>query len=205
MDTKKQLYCSVARHYDLLIDENQDPVHDPQPLRNYMDRWDGQKMIDQLELQPFQSVLEIGVGTGRLAVRVAPLCGLFCGIDISPKTVQRAKENLADLSNVKLYCGDFLTFRFSERFDTIYSSLTFMHIQKKQSAITKAATLLNQGGKFLLSIDKNQDRFLDFQTRKIPIYPDNPETITNCIEHSGLSLSEYYQTAFAHIFIAEKQ
>lgn len=26
----------VVRHYDLLIDENNDPVHDPEPLRDYM-------------------------------------------------------------------------------------------------------------------------------------------------------------------------
>lgn len=204
MDAKKTLYCSVSQHYDLLVDENQDPVHDPRPLRDYMDQWDGQTMIDKLELHPFRSVLEIGVGTGRLAVRIAPLRKRFCGIDLSPKTIQRAKENLAEQSNVTLYCGDFLTFRFSERFDVIYSSLTFMHIQNKQTAITKAATLLNKGGKFALSTDKNQDRFLDFKTRKIPVYPDNPKTITDCLGHAGLSLSEHYETAFAHIFIAEK-
>ena len=121
----------VIQHYDLLIDENNDPVHDPKPLRDYMDKWDGQSFIDKMELNKDKSVLEIGVGTGRLAIRVAPLCGQFCGADISPKTIDRAKENLSEQTNVMLCCGDFLTLDLSQAFDIVYSSLTFMHIGKK--------------------------------------------------------------------------
>lgn len=64
----------IICHYDLLIDENNDPVHDPKPLQDYMDKWDGQAFIGQMQLDISKTVLEIGVGTGRLAVRVAPLC-----------------------------------------------------------------------------------------------------------------------------------
>lgn len=70
-------------HYDLLIDENNDPVHDPEPLRAYMDKWDGPEFIRKMNLDSTKSVLEIGVGTGRLAVGVAPLCGAFYVICVS--------------------------------------------------------------------------------------------------------------------------
>ena len=30
----------------MLTDEKNDPVHDPRPLRDYMDKWDGQAFID---------------------------------------------------------------------------------------------------------------------------------------------------------------
>ena len=74
-DTKRYVcVCeSVIHHYDSLIDENNDPVQDPKPLRDYMDKWDGKVFIDKMELNNEKSVLEIGVGTGRLPVRVAPL------------------------------------------------------------------------------------------------------------------------------------
>lgn len=75
----------IARHYDKLIENNQDPVHDPEPLKKYMDKWDGQGFIDRMKLDKTKSVLEIGVGTGRLAVRIAPECRSFTGIDISEK------------------------------------------------------------------------------------------------------------------------
>ena len=32
---------NVSSHYDALIDENNDPVFDPEPLKKHMDRWDG--------------------------------------------------------------------------------------------------------------------------------------------------------------------
>ena len=194
----------VINHYDLLIGENNDPVHDLKPLRDYMDKWDGQVFIDKMKLDKDKSVLEIGVGTGRLAVRVAPLCGQFYGIDISTKTIDRAKENLSEHTNVKLLCGDFQTLDISQSFDVIYSSLTFMHIEEKQKAINKTAALLKDGGKFVLSIDKNQDGFIDTGTRKITVFPDTPAEMKSYIANSGLMLLEHYETEFAHIFIAEK-
>ena len=193
----------VIRHYDLMIDENNDPVRDPEPLREYMDKWDGQKFIDFLQLTKEKSVLEIGVGTGRLAVRVAPECREFCGIDLSPKTVKRAKENLKEQTNVALICGDFMSYEFGRKFDVIYSSLTFMHIRDKQAAINKVRSLLNIGGRFVLSIDKNQSDTIDYGTRKIKIYPDNKEEIVKYITQSGMNLMKVFETDFAFVFIAE--
>lgn len=194
----------VIEHYDLLIDENNDPVHDPKPLRDYMDKWDGQVFIGKMGLNKEKKVLEIGVGTGRLGVRVAPLCSQFVGIDISPKTITRAKENLNDSGNITLICDDFLKHAFSETFDVIYSTLTFMHIEDKQTAINQVAGLLNDGGKFVLSIDKNQDGLIDTGTRKITVFPDTPEKTASYIDNAGLKLMEQIETEFAYIFVAEK-
>lgn len=194
----------VIQHYDSLVKENNDPVHDPKPLRDYMDKWDGQVFIDKMKLDKDKSVLEIGVGTGRLAVRVAPLCGQFCGIDISPKTIERAKENLAEYRNVDLICADFLSYKFDRKFDVIYSSLTFMHIEEKQTAINKVAALLKDGGKFVLSIDKNQSEYIDTGTRKIKIYSDNVEKMAEYIRAAGFTILNRHDTEFATIFVVQK-
>ena len=194
----------VINHYDLLVEENNDPVHDPNPLRDYMDKWDGQAFIDKMELDKNKSILEIGVGTGRLAVRVAPLCGQFCGIDISPKTIERAKENLAEYRNVELICADFLSYKFDRKFDVIYSSLTFMHIEEKQKSVDKVFTLLKNGGRFVLSTDKNQSDTIDAGFTKIKVFPDKPDNMKMYIEKSGLHIEEHYETEFANVFVAVK-
>lgn len=150
-------------------------------------------------------MLEIGVGTGRLAVRVAPECREFCCIDLSPKTVKRAKENLNNQTNVTLVCGDFMSYEFGRKFDVIYSSLTFMHIKDKQAAINKVKTLLNISGRFVLSIDKSQSDTIDYGTRKIKIHPDRKEDIAEYINQSGMSLIKVFETEFADIFVAAKQ
>ena len=196
---------AVSKHYDLLIEENNDPVRDPEPLREYMDKWDGRQFIDSLKLTKEKSVLEIGVGTGRLAVRVAPECREFCCIDLSPKTVKRAKENLKEQTNVALICGDFMSYEFGRKFDVIYSSLTFMHIKDKQAAINKVKTLLNISGRFVLSIDKSQGDTIEYGTRKIKIHHDRKEDIAEYINQSGMSLIKVFETEFAEIFAAAKQ
>ena len=152
----------IINHYDALIDENNDPVQDPAPLKKHMDGWDGDIFFEELELSKRKTVLEIGVGTGRLAIKTAPQSYAFFGIDLSPKTIERAKENLAGIEYVNLICGDFLTYEFDRTFDIIYSSLTFMHIKEKQAAIEKAAHLLNEYGRFVLSIEKSQATLLEY-------------------------------------------
>ena len=195
----------VIQHYNLLIDESNDPVHDSKPLRDYMDKWDGQAFIDSMELDKNKSVLEMGVGTGRLAVRVAPLCGEFYGVDISSKTIERAKENLDEFENVRLTCADFLSYELGSAFDVVYSSLTFMHIEDKQRAVNKIAGLLNDAGRFVLSIDKNPSEFIDTGTRKIKIFPDTPVEMAKCIRAAGLTILNQYDTEFATIFVAQKE
>lgn len=194
----------VILHYDNLIDENNDPVNDPQPLKVYMDKWDGQAFIDSMQLDTDKTVLEIGVGTGRIAVKVAPLCKAFIGIDVSPKTVERAKEHLSETKNVTLLCDDFNTYNFGSKFDVIYSSLTFMHIEDKQSTINKVYNLLNSRGGFVLSIDKNQDKYIDLGTRKIAVYPDNPEVTERYLKASGFTTIKMFETELAYIFVSEK-
>ena len=198
----------AREHYDKLIDEGNDPFHDPKPLRDYMDKWDGQRFIDALSLDKTKSVLEIGVGTGRLAVRVIPECRTFCGIDISPKTIERARENLGAKGGVTLVCGDFLAYDFGRgaKFDVIYSSLTFMHIKEedKQAAVNKARLLLSDGGLFVLSIDKNQGEYIDMGTRRVRIYPDTPERIREYITCTGMTLKCEFETEFANAFVCEK-
>lgn len=115
----------VINHYDSLIDENNGSVFDTQPLKEYMDKWDGKAFLDALALDGTKSVLEIGVGTGRLALKVAPQCKEFCGIDISPKTIKKAKENLQEFDNVTLLLGDIEKYSFDRSFYIVYSSLTF--------------------------------------------------------------------------------
>lgn len=195
---------NVIEHYNKLIDENNDPVHDPKPLRDYMDKWDGQKFIESMQLDKTKSVLEIGIGTGRLAIKVAPNCKRLVGIDISPKTIERSFENLSSHPNIALVCGDFMSFEFDEQFDIIYSSLTFMHIEEKKSAIQKIASLLNDNGLFVLSIDKNQNDFIDMGTRRVRIYPDNPTDICHFVSEANLTLINQFETDYAYIAVSKK-
>ena len=201
---KRKRETDVVSHYDSLIAEGNDPVCDPEPLKEYMDKWDGQEFIDALSLSKKDTVLEIGVGTGRLAVRTAPICKSFTGIDISPKTVETAKEHLLALGNVNLVCADFLLWNSDRTFDVIYSSLTFMHFEDKQSAVSHAAELLSDKGRLVIAIDKNDSEYIDTGSRKVRIYPDTPEQIISCMKKAGLNIANTIERPFSYIITATK-
>ena len=194
----------VKTHYDLLIEENNDPFRDPPELRKYMETWDGQAFLDMMEPDQTKTVLEIGVGTGRLAEKTAGRCRHLTGIDISPKTIARAQENLRDFSNVSLICDDFIHCQFKEKFDVIYSSLTMMHFRDKKPVIDKMNTLLNHNGLLCLSIDKNQSEWIDMGSRKIRIYPDSPERTILLAKQAGLKAKKTVETENAYLIVLVK-
>ena len=47
----------VKTHYDLLIEENNDPFRDPPALRKHMETWDGPAFLELMELDPSKTVL----------------------------------------------------------------------------------------------------------------------------------------------------
>lgn len=194
----------VKKHYDMLIDEDNDPFRDPPILQEYMNKWDGEIFLDALKLDKKKNVLEIGIGTGRIAAKTAPHCLNLTGIDISPKTVERAKDNLKDHPNISFICDDFYRHQFEDTFDIIYSSLTMMHFEDKKEVISKVDKLLNKNGIFCLSIDKDQSEYIDMQTRKIKIFPDTCENIVSLIEETDMTVSDVFETENAYIIVSNK-
>ena len=198
-------WLNVSEHYDWLIEQGDDPVFDNEDLKAYMNKWDGQQFIDELNLNKNKTILEIGVGTGRIAIKTAPLCKQFYGIDISQKTSAKAIENLKKFDNCSVISDYFLTYNFSTKFDVIYSSLTFMHIIEKEYAIKKVFDLLNVGGRFVLSIDKNNSNYIDMGDRKLEIFPDDFKETKNYILSAGFTITKILETEFAFIFVCDKK
>jgi len=165
---------TTEEHYDMLIDEGSDPFRDGDILKEYMKRWDGTLFYDCLNLSDEKVVLEVGIGTGRVAQNVLNIgCKSLTGLDISPKTIERAKENLSGkYNNIELLLQNIEDFRRESYYDVIYSVLTFMHIKDKERALSNIVHSLKPNGNVVLSIS-NQSEWLDY-VRKIRCFPKNP-------------------------------
>lgn len=192
----------VSKHYDLLIDNGDDPFFDDQEMASYMDRWDGTEFINSLGLTPEKSVLEIGCGTGRVAKKIVNSCKTYTGIDLSSKTIIVANKNFINKTNVKLLLGNFLSYRFNKKYDIIFSTLTFMHIRNKKKALKKVYKLLKPGGKFVLSISKSQQKRIDTGYSKITVFPDTPQQTYDILANAGFVNITVKEVDFAYIFSA---
>jgi 2-polyprenyl-3-methyl-5-hydroxy-6-metoxy-1,4-benzoquinol methylase len=94
-----------------------------------------------------------------------------------------------------------MKYQINKSFDVIYSSLTFIHISDKRSAIEKTAQLLKPNGIFVLSISKSQDKYLEMNNRKLELFPVMPEEIKEMFNESGLALKDFFETEFAFTII----
>ncbi len=197
-------FISAEEHYDLLIAEGNDPVLDPPALADYMNGWDGDALFEALCLRPDSRVLEIGVGTGRLALRALNRgIGSFTGIDLSEATLSAARAHLA-VYPVSFIWGEFPQDAPSGPFDRIYSSLTFLHIEDKRGACEKIASLLAPGGRCVISLDKEQSGVLDMGSRRVRTYPDSPQEIERLFRQAGLCVFPGVELERAHLVIAER-
>lgn len=116
-----------------------------------------QTMIDALVqatgITPDSRVLEIGIGTGRIAVSIAEHVHRLFGIDLSLEMMGVLRGKLAGTSlNVSLSQANALELPFAETtFDTVYAVHVYHLVRHWQDALKDARRVLKPGGFFVLS------------------------------------------------------
>ena len=109
-----------------------------------------QIIAQKLEIQPTDQVLEVGVGVGRIAKHIAPLCQEFVGTDISRQMIKFAQKRLSHLGNVKLYHhpkSDLSLFQ-DNQFDKIYFQIVLIHLDREDvfHYLCESLRVLKPGG-----------------------------------------------------------
>lgn len=120
---------------------------------------------DDLETKNFDSLLDIGCGTGALLVRLAEKYKTkkFYGLDPSPHMLQRARKNVSrkGLSNrVELKSGSSRLIPFETKFDAIVSSFSYHHwVDRDQSLKSIIPHLSDHGFISIYEYDNSGRRF----------------------------------------------
>lgn len=84
------------------------------------------------------SILDVGTGTGRLAIPLASRGAEVIGLDASEEMLRRAEEKAGGLSNLAFELGDARQLRFAAgSFDYVVSFRTLMHFDDWQTVISE--------------------------------------------------------------------
>ncbi len=95
--------------------------------------------------------LEIGCGAGRFAYHLAPLVGMYVGVDIAPQHLELARKFLLGRGKICLIRGNGLDLSMiqSGTFDAVFSYAVLQHIYSKITIlnyIDESIRVLRPGG-----------------------------------------------------------
>lgn len=98
-------------------------------------------IIDILSPNREDEILEIGVGTGVCAKRIASLVKRYVGIDIAPRTIKALREYIKN-HNIEFHCFDMcdeiIPSELRTRFTKVYSFDTLEHVKCPQRFFKKS-------------------------------------------------------------------
>lgn len=108
-----------------------------------------------INLNRDSSVLEIGTGTGKLAIEVSKHCKEVVAIDVSAEMIEYAqkKAKVQGRKNIKFFNEGFLSFAPQEKkFDAVVSQLALHHLPDfwKMIALQRINEVLKDDGKLYL-------------------------------------------------------
>jgi SAM-dependent methyltransferase len=114
-------------------------------------------VLDGVVLDPTAEILEIGCGVGRLLIPLASRLTVAHGVDISPVMIEKSKEYLSGIPNVKTALTDgSLAHIANESLDFVFSFIVFQHIPERvpiRRYVEEAARVLKPGGVFRFQVD----------------------------------------------------
>jgi tocopherol O-methyltransferase len=108
-----------------------------------------------LKIRPGSRVLDVGCGYGATAIYLA--CNLRCSVDgltLSPKQARVARTKIRRagvVSRVAIEVGDAERFQLNGQYDLIWMMESSEHLEDKATFMCKAARLLRDRGKLLIT------------------------------------------------------
>jgi len=159
---------------------------------SYLDSFENDKLLPLLGDLKEKKVLDVGAGTGRLAMRLSRLGAKVVALDISSEmlgVLKMKSQNLIDTVE-----GDAENLPFvDENFDVVISAFHIVHLKNLKRFFDEAYRVLKPGGKFLVT-NINQKRPPEIKTKEgmieIESYYHRPEEVREVLEELAFGIEK---------------
>jgi len=165
-------------------------------FRNVVDENDA--ILDALDVHPVHVLIEIGTGTGALALQASRRCKKVIAVDVSMPMLAFAKKKAdgAGITNILFYHGGFLTYEHADPpVETIVTNTALHHLPDfwKVIALRRLNTMLKYGGKLFISDVVFMD---DDPLKNIAIWLNNLEKVagSQLRKEAEMHVREEYST-----------
>ena len=190
MDWEYDEYKQIGTDY---MDDEEVKVYDEnmRDLRNYQE--EAEKIISLTDINKSKSIVDIGAGTGELALELAGFCEFIYALDISETMLEyaRKKAERREITSIEFIKSGFLSLDLPESsIDVVTTQLALHHLPDfwKSIALKNIYDILKPGGKLFL-----YDVVFDF---KLENYSQN---INEFIELTGGESEKRTEDSKLHI------
>ncbi len=124
------------------------------PDRGRFDGVDLERLVDLLDPQPTDDVLDVGTGTGQLALTLAPHVRSVIGVDVSDAMLEKARHEARarSLRNVRFERGNATRLRWkSAAFDWVVSRRAAHHFADVDGFLEETVRVLRPAGRIGLA------------------------------------------------------
>lgn len=171
---------------------------DKQPERLQLARFFAGAIKSALPLNKGVRALELGCGTGNLAIELEDSLGYILGLDSSKEMIKEflLKISRLGLDDLDAVCADIMSSDLQGNFDLIYSAMALHHMDDVDGVLTRLYSLIAPGGRLLI-IDLYREDGSFHGANPVPHNGFDPEILADLL--LGKGFSELKFTAVHHI------
>jgi len=182
--SKKIKILSSAIGYDLAAD-------DYDKNESYLNSFEKNRFLPLLGNAKDKKILDVGAGTGRLAIQLAKMGAEVTALDVSPKILDELNKKYP---NIKTVVGDAESLLFEDNsFDIVVATFLIVHLKNPSLFFSEAYRVLKNSGKLLVT-NINQKEPPKIKTKqgeiKIESYYHQPKNIIKKIEELAFAVEK---------------
>ncbi len=156
------------------------------------------QLLNRVQKQPLRSIVEVGVGEGRLLPHLDKIASKVIALDLSPTMLSKARAHAGRLNGIRFVTGSTkVLVDEGLRTEAIVANMVLHHTSSPSNIIGEAAQLLSPGGALIISELCAHDQAWARQHCGDLWLGFTPEQIQKWAKVSGLKLS-------ANVFLAQR-